>query len=343
MTEKHISTYISEFTGSECKQLESLPVSGSDRRYFRFHYQNNSYIIAYNDNIQENRSYFTLSKAIEKIDIPVPEIHHISSDEKAYVLKDLGDTSLLNYLQQNRVDGNISEQVISIYKQVIRDLLKMQFLVPKHFDFKHAFLYKKFDSQVILRDLNYFKQHFVDLFNVPYDEDQLNNDFQYFVGEIAKMDNTYFLYRDFQSRNIMLVGETPYYIDFQGGMEGPLHYDLVSLIYQAKAQLSDELRQYLIDYYVQKHNCFKKVSYDKFTMELERFVVLRMLQTLGAYGRRGVKENKPHFMESLQLGIQNISNYWNLVSWREKVPELNRIIQYIQQNQILSNAYSFNK
>jgi hypothetical protein len=116
----------------------------------------------------------------------------------------------------------------------------------------------------------------------------------------------YFLYRDFQSRNIMLRDGQPFFVDYQGGRKGALQYDIASLLYDSKADLPPALRRQLLDHYLDSVGSYLKLDRGAFMEHYYAYVYVRLMQALGAYGFRGFYERKTHFLQSVPYALKNL-------------------------------------
>ncbi len=332
-----------ENLGEKVLEITVMPSSGSSRRYFRVKTDKRNLIGAHNINIEENDAFFSFSKHFHKCGLPVPEILAISSDKDVYVQTDLGDDTLFNHVENCLNNGKFDEETINLYKKSLNKLVDFQIVGHKGLDYSKAFPTPAFDEMSIMEDLNYFKYCFLkEQEEISFNETRLDTDFQRLAQYILEAPSDYFMYRDFQSRNIMIVDNEPYFIDYQGGRKGPLQYDVVSLLYQVKARIPEDLRKELTEYYKQQlsikachserseesHNAQQLLikSFDKF---FPAFVLLRLLQVLGAYGFRGLIQKKLHFMQSIPYAIKElliVNEKWELPF---ELPELQSVIRQL--------------
>jgi aminoglycoside/choline kinase family phosphotransferase len=305
--------------------VSALPLSGSDRRYYRISDGNISVIGAWNENIKENSAFIKFSQHLIDKGLPVPEILNIHTSGTAYLQTDLGDITLFSLLSSNGPD----DKVIELYQSVLRWLPLLQVRGAEGLDTKYCYPRQKFDEQSMMWDLNYFKYYFAKLSGLQFDEQALEDDFATLVGFLSKADSKYFMFRDFQSRNIMIKDNSPYFIDYQGGRLGALQYDLASLLYDAKANLPNSLRSELLEFYL---NELEKVipgskQKEEFLMYYPAFVLMRILQALGAYGYRGYYQKKEHFLQSIPYAIRNLK-YLFAQEFPLHLPELVKIADY---------------
>ncbi len=314
-------------------QTENIPLSGGDRRYFRFYTAFKSYIGCYNENVKENEAFFYFTNHFKKIDIPLPQIIAINSEQEIYILEDLGKESLLNNLEEK----GFSEEVYGLYKKSLNALAKMQILGAENLNFDAALTTKEFGKQAIMSDLLYFKYYFIDTLKIAYDKQQLLEDFDALANYLTKTEHKMFMFRDFQSRNIIVNNGDVFFIDYQGGMKGALQYDVASLLWQAKADLSEQWKTDLLEYYISVINELlpTPVQKDVFISQYNGYVIIRMLQVLGAYGFRGLFERKAHFLASIPLALRNLK--WFLANRKVGliVPTLDQILSQITDDQVI--------
>jgi len=282
------------YKGAKPSSVHHLPPSASERKYFRLNVENDSILGAWNPCIQENEAFFSFTYQFLNKDLPVPPIYAISDDRKAYLLRDLGNVTLFSHLQELRKSMSWNEQLTEIYRQTLDALIRFQ-LAGKGFDFSKAYPRGCFDEQSILWDLQYFKYYFLKLAGIFFDEQALETDFRSFAEFLTQAPSGYFMYRDFQSRNVMLHDDTLYFIDYQGGREGPCSYDLASLLYDAKADIPHPIREILLRYYIEQMKQADSLDPEEFLSYWPGFVYIRILQALGTYGYRGFFQQKNSF------------------------------------------------
>lgn len=300
-----IDKLYAEWAGANYAMCVPLPRSGSDRRYFRLKAADQSTVMAaLNPNVAENEAYFAFSQAFADAKINVPKVFAVSADRSCYLVEDLGSETLYNLVVA--ANGNPDEHLKQLYKQALADLAKMQVVAGKKIDYSLCIGTPDFDSTAIRWDLNYFKYCFLKNAHIDFDEYRLEQDFNRIIDAASAADCQYFMFRDFQSRNIMLKDNEPYYIDFQGGKRGPLMYDVASLLYQAKARFSENLRNELFDSYIAALQKLIPADRNKLFGEFKLFALIRTLQVLGAYGYRGYYEQKKHFIESIPAAVENL-------------------------------------
>src|SRR5450631_442881 len=255
---------------------------------------------------EENVAFLEFSRCFRRLVLPVPEIYAEDLSQGAYLEQDLGDTTLYEFLSQHRDGDEIAPEVIVEYRKVAEVLPRFQVEARHDINYKVCYPRTSFDRQSIAWDLNYFKYYFLRLAGVPFNEQALENDFARLTKFLLGADRDYFLYRDFQSRNVMLVNGEPYFLDYQGGRKGALQYDIASLLFDSKADLPPQLRQQLLDHYLDTLAAFIPLKRDVFMHRYYAYVYVRMMQALGAYGFRGYYERKPHFLQSVPYALKNI-------------------------------------
>jgi aminoglycoside/choline kinase family phosphotransferase len=281
-------------------------LGGSGRNIIRLSAEQQSAIgILYNVR-EENVAFLEFSRHFRKHGLPVPEIYAEDLNQGAYLEEDLGDTTLFEFLSKHRTGENIAPDVVEAYRKVVAVLPRFQVEAGRDLNYKVCYPRASFDRQSISWDLNYFKYYFLRLAGIPFNEQALEDDFDTLTNFLLSADCDYFLYRDFQSRNIMLKSGQPFFLDYQGGRKGALQYDIASLLYDAKADLPPDLRQQLLDLYIDKLGGFVDVKREGFLHHYYAYVYVRILQALGAYGFRGFYERKPHFLQSVPYALKNL-------------------------------------
>ncbi len=255
---------------------------------------------------EENIAFLEFSKHFRRHGLPVPEIYAEDLNHGAYLEEDFGDTSLFEFLTKNRAGKNIAPKAIKAYREVVAVLPRFQIAAGRDLNYRVCYPRDSFDRQSIAWDLNYFKYYFLRLAGIPFNEQALEDDFGRLTNFLLSAGRDYFLYRDFQSRNIMLRDGHPFFLDYQGGRKGALQYDIASLLYDAKADLPPELRQQLLDHYLDKLAGFIELKREAFMRHYYAYVYIRIMQALGAYGFRGFYERKAHFLQSVPYALNNL-------------------------------------
>ena len=308
--------------GADAATLVPVRADGSSRKIYRLAGAGATAIGVLNDDAKENRAFIEFSKHFLKNGIPVPEFYAENAEATAYLEEDLGDTTLFQFLGKRRTPAGFPPEVVSAYQDVVRWLPRMQITAGATIDDKWCYPRKSFDKQSMLWDLNYFKYYFLTLGSIPFHEERLEEDFQVFADYLLAAERKYFLCRDFQSRNVMLKDGKPYFIDYQGGRRGALHYDIASLLYDAKADVPFELRDELLDLYIKEAGKHAKIDKTEFKKLFPGFVLIRIMQAMGAYGLRGFHEKKPLFLQSIPYAIRNIEHVLATSGLPIEVPEL---------------------
>lgn len=291
--------------------VSEVAADGSARRYFRLPTPSSGTVIGgYGPDRSENRAFFSFSAALHEAGLPVPRILAENRRQGTWLADDLGDTTLFDLLADRRAsdpDGPFPEEVLDVYRRVVEMLPRFQVEGGRILNFRVAYPRRAFDRQSMLWDLNYFKYHFLKLAHVPFDEARLERDFGKLVRFLLEAPRDHFLYRDFQSRNIMVVDGEPWFIDYQGGRRGALQYDLGSLLYDAKADLPPSVRAELWDHYLSELEGLVPIDRPAFLEQYRGFVLIRIMQALGAYGYRGFFERKPRFLQSVPFAARNLA------------------------------------
>jgi aminoglycoside/choline kinase family phosphotransferase len=255
---------------------------------------------------EENIAFLEFSRHFRAHGLPVPAIYAEDLVCGAYLEEDLGDTTLYEFLSDHRSGDTIAPEVVEAYRQVVAVLPRFQVEAGRDLNYSVCYPRSSFDRQSINWDLNYFKYYFLRLAGVPFNEQALEDDFTTLTDFLLSADHDYFLYRDFQSRNIMLRDGQPYFLDYQGGRKGALQYDIASLLYDGKADLPPDLRQQLLHHYLDSLAAYIPLDRDEFLRHYYAYVYVRILQALGAYGFRGFYERKAHFLQSVPYALKNL-------------------------------------
>jgi aminoglycoside/choline kinase family phosphotransferase len=281
-------------------------LGGSGRRIIRLTAKGISAIGILYGVREENAAFLEFSRHFRKHGLPVPEIYGEDLEHGAYLEQDLGDISLFELLSENRRGPLVAPKVGDAYREAIAILPRFQIEAGRDLNYKLCYPRGSFDRQSIAWDLNYFKYYFLRLAGIPFSEQALEDDFSRLTKFLLGAARDFFLYRDFQSRNIMLPGGRPYFLDYQGGRKGALQYDVASLLYDAKADLPPEFRQQLLDHYLATLRNFVDIKPEAFLQHYYGYVYVRIMQALGAYGFRGFYERKVHFLQSVPYALKNL-------------------------------------
>jgi aminoglycoside/choline kinase family phosphotransferase len=281
-------------------------LGGSGRTIVRLESGNHTAIGILYDVREENVAFLEFSRHFHRHGLPVPEIYADDLAHGAYLEEDLGDTTLFEFLVENRSGEDIAPGVMDAYRKVVATLPRFQVEAGRDLNYKVCYPRSSFDRQSIAWDLNYFKYYFLRLAGIPFNEQALENDFSRLTKFLLTAPRDFFLYRDFQSRNVMLRNGEPTFLDYQGGRKGALQYDIASLLYDAKADLPPALRHSLLDHYLEALKGYIEVDRDVFMEHYYAFVYVRIMQALGAYGFRGFYERKAHFLQSVPYALKNV-------------------------------------
>lgn len=306
MVATELNTLFLAHTGETVDEVTELPSSGSNRRYFRLTSRHNILIGVKGSSAEENRAFIYMAEHFRKKGLPVPEVFGHSADWFYYLQEDLGDTLLFNAVEKGRKSCFFDENEKQLLRKTISLLPAIQCKGAEGLDFSHCYPQPEFNERSVLWDLNYFKYCFLKATGMEFQENRLEDDFNKMAEILLQNPTSTFLYRDFQSRNVMVKNGQPYFIDFQGGRKGPVYYDVASFLWQAKANYPDDIREMLLNDYIEALKNYMPVNEAAFRNQLRHFVLFRTLQVLGAYGFRGYFEKKPHFIQSVPFAIENL-------------------------------------
>lgn len=321
--------------GSDAASIDVLPQSGSERRYFRIHEQKGSTIIGtYGANIKENETFFYFSENFFGKKLPVANILAISDDRMFYLQEDFGDVSLIDRLESE----GYTDDIYNLFQKSLQTLALLHVKGDDGLDYDRCLTNTEFGRQAIMADLLYFKYYFLDALRKPYDKQKLIDDFEALSNYLTHTEYKYFMFRDFQSRNIMVKKDNSiHFIDYQGGMKGAPQYDVASMLWQARANLSDEWKEKLLNDYITvlEKIINSKVNRSIFKSQYNGYVMIRLLQVLGAYGFRGLFERKAHFLTSIPLALTNLKWFINNQSIGISVPEFKRVLDICVGDEII--------
>ena len=331
-----ISELYKEWKGEEHKQLDVLPQSGSERRYFRLFDTEDSVIGTYGANIKENETFIYFSNHFRKKDLPVANILAVNDTVTAYLQEDFGDRSLLNILEEKK----FSNEVYFLFKKSLEALAELHVRGDEGLNYNLCLTNTEFGKQAIMADLLYFKYYFLDALRRPYDKQKLIDDFEALSTYLTRTEYKYFMFRDFQSRNIFVKDDNSiHFIDYQGGMKGAPQYDVASMLWQARANLPDEWKENLLVDYM---NAFENIigsSLERniFRSQYNGYVLIRLLQVLGAYGFRGLFERKAQFLTSIPLALRNLKWFFENQSFGIAVPEFAKVLSICVSDEVVEH------
>ena len=295
-----------QYTGHETTTCQQLTADGSPRRYYRLFAGDTSLIGAIGTSSEENEAFIAIARQMRSQGIPAPEIYAVDDDRMRYLQEDLGDTSLFSLLMAAQQRGGYDEADMEMLRSVMRLLPNIQWQTAEGFDFTQCYPTPELNRRGIQWDLHYFKYCFLKATRMEFDEERLEDDFDHLATILLQDSDQVFMYRDFQSRNVMIRDGEPWFIDFQGGRRGPIEYDLVSFLWQARARFTPEMRRELVAEYLLSASRYRTFDEEVFYQRLQYFVLFRTLQVLGAYGYRGYFEHKAHFVQSIPMAIENL-------------------------------------
>lgn len=349
-----VSNLYKSWSGKEPVLVDVLPQSGSDRRYFRLHGNDGKTVIGTHGlNVPENESFIYFSEQFHQKNLHVPEVVAVSDDRTVYLQQDFGDVSLMNILEEK---GFVPE-VYDLFKESLYQLAKLQVLGNEGLDYEKCLTNKEFGRQAIKADLFYFKYYFLDALQKPYDKQALGEDFDAISSYLTHTEYKFFMFRDFQSRNILVtsspaplqqiverstgasrppsvalpergLGGEVHFIDYQGGMKGAPQYDVASMLWQARANLPDSWKENLLEDYMTSFESIidTKIDRDIFKSQYNGYVLIRLLQVLGAYGFRGLFERKAHFLTSIPQALKNLKSFLDNNNMGISVPEFKKVL-----------------
>lgn len=303
---KRLSSLYSKYFGCCPETVSAITGSASNRSYYRLVSEAGRCIGVIGTDREENNAFVTLARHFSSKGIPVPEIYSVSDDGMVYIQEDLGGISLYDLLLSARKGQTSWDEVEALLCRTMSLLPKIQYEGAEGLDFSICYPQPSFDRQNVMFDLNYFKYCFLKATGLEFKEVLLQQDFERLADDLLLHDTDTFMYRDFNVRNVMVKEGSPYFIDFQGGRRGPVCYDVASFVWQARAAYDDDLKEKLVQSYVDALTAYAEVHRDTFKADLKLFRLFRLLQVLGAYGFRGWTEHKAAFVVSIPSAISNL-------------------------------------
>jgi len=323
-----LSRLFKAWSGKEPLEIIRLAPSGSERAYYRLRLNEITAVGTWHPVAEENKAFTGFSRHFRSHALPVPEIYQEDPGAHVYLQEDLGDITLLSLVEKNKVRDDLPDDLKALYRRSLEELVRFQVVAGKDLDYSICYPSPLFDHRAILWDLNYFKYCFLKP-HVAFHEARLEDDFSTLAQYLMQAEPEWFMYRDFQARNILIRDERPWFIDFQGGRKGPLQYDVASLLFQVKANLPAAMREELLDHYLDALSAHIQVDKKAFREIYYGFVLIRLLQVLGAYGYRGLIQKKPHFLASIPPALKSLSWWLENVRLPVELPELMHSLEKI--------------
>lgn len=324
MTSHNAKRFFENHFGEKSTQFVTLAQSGSARVNFVAQNKIGKYIITYNENIAENESFLYFSEIFSELNLNTPRIFSVSDDRKMYIQEFLGEKTFSEIITEE----GLSENVKTLVKQTLKALYQLQQQTNGKIDFQNAFEYESYNEFPVMHDLYYFKNFVADVLEVEYHKSSILKEFKEIINLIENLEPKGIMIRDFQARNIMVNDKNKVaFIDYQSAMKGPLMYDVISFLFQAKANFPEDFKNDMLDFYIQQFE--DKEIQCQLRNSVKPIQMMRFLQVLGAYGFRGLIQRKPHFIASIEKGIKNITEFSQ--NWHEmkNYPELRKIIEQL--------------
>lgn len=325
MNNENVKLFFEEFIGEKSLDFYSLAQSGSARQNFVGENYNQKFIITYNENLAENESFYYFSQVFSALKLNSPQIFKISEDRKLYIQAFLGEHTLSEIIDKE----GLSERVKTLVKQTLTKLFELQTKTENQIDYSKTFEYENYDELPITNDLFYFKSFIADVLEIPYHKASLLKEFKKITEILENTAPRGLMIRDFQARNIMVNNDDKvFFIDYQSAMKGPLMYDVISFLYQAKANFPEEFKEEMLAFYFSLWENTETKS--ELKQSLKPIMLIRFMQVLGAYGFRGLIQRKSHFLKSLDQGIENLYQFSKHWEEMENFPELKKLISELK-------------
>lgn len=324
MTSENAKIFFENHFGEKSTEFITLAQSGSARVNFRAKNQNGQYIITHNENIAENESFLYYSQIFSELNLNTPKIYSVSEDRKIYIQEFLGGKTFSEIITEE----SVSENVKSLVKQTLTKLFELQTKTEGKIDFQKTFEYEFYDELPIMHDLYYFKNFVADVLELEYHKSTLLKEFKKIIDLIENLEPKGLMIRDFQARNIMVNEKNEVsFIDYQSAMKGPLMYDVISFLFQAKANFPEDFKNEMLEFYIQQFE--NKETQIQLRNSVKPIQMMRFLQVLGAYGLRGLIQRKQHFISSIEKGIENISGFAQNWEQMNDFSELKKVIEQL--------------
>ena len=324
MTSHNAKRFFENHFGEKSTQFVTLAQSGSARVNFVAQNKIGKYIITYNENIAENESFLYFAEIFSELNLNTPKIFSVSNDRKMYIQEFLGEKTFSEIITEE----GLSENVETLVKQTLKELYQLQQQTNGKIDFQNAFEYESYNELPVMHDLYYFKNFVADVLEVEYHKSSILKEFKEIINLIENLEPKGIMIRDFQARNIMVNDKNKVsFIDYQSAMKGPLMYDVISFLFQAKANFPENFKNEMLDFYIQQFE--DKEIEAQLRNSVKPIQMMRFLQVLGAYGFRGLIQRKPHFIASIEKGIKNITEFSQNWDEMKNYPELRKIIEQL--------------
>nr|WP_314493763.1 phosphotransferase [uncultured Chryseobacterium sp.] len=324
MTSEKAKRFFENHFGKKSTEFVTLAQSGSARVNFLAENQNGKYIVTCNENIQENESFLYFSKIFSDLQLNTPDIFKVSDDRKIYIQEFLGTHTFSDIIAEE----GVSENVESLVKQTLEKLFSLQTLTQDQIDFTRTFEYESYDELPVMHDLFYFKNFIADVLELEYHKSDLLKEFKNLINLIEHIEPKGLMIRDFQARNIMVdQNNSVSFIDYQSAMKGPLMYDVISFLFQAKANFPEDFKKNMLKFYIQQFD--NQEIQTQLKKSVKPIQLIRFLQVLGAYGFRGLVQRKQHFISSINKGIENITEFSSHWKAMKNYPELKKVIDQL--------------
>jgi len=337
-TKKNIVGLYENWADDQVINTEMIPPSGSYREYIRIIGRKKTVMGVFNTDKKENNAFVTFSRHFKSKGLPVPEILAVDEIKDIYLQEDFGDTMLFDHILQEREGAHFPDPLVLTLKKVIKELVRFQIDGGEGLDYSAGYPRAAFDKQSMMWDLNYFKYYFLKLAKISFDEQLLEDDYLKFSDYLLQAPCDYFLYRDFQSRNVMLKDGEPKFIDYQGGRKGALPYDLASLLYDAKADFPEEVREELLAYYIEELRSYEEIDIEAFKSYYYGYVLIRMMQAMGAFGFRGFYERKEHFLQSIPYALRDLKEVIKHLNFTVELPEMLASLKRVTESEFLKTV-----
>lgn len=323
----------SEYFSEVVSEITRLQGDASDRVILRLRGKQHNAIGIIGPNRDENRAFIGFARTFHDHGLSVPQIYHVSGEGRCYLEEDFGDITLSRWQELRREGRTVSAEIHAMYARVLEQLQRFQVDAAEAVDYSLCYQYKRFAEEAMAFDLLYFHDMFLQpIVQLSWDEQKLQSDNARLITFLCQAKQEHFLYRDFQSRNVMIHGGEPCFIDFQSGRRGALHYDVASLLFDSKGDLPAEARDALLAHYLDVLETRMPVDRVRFRYLFEGFAVLRLMQALGAFGNIGLNKGRPQYLELIPSRLHSLAEVVRDAACMHELPYLRALLLDIAEH-----------
>ena len=311
-------------------QIDKLAGDGSDRHWYRVGYKDQSFILSDHGICMPNSvellqldAFVNIGNHLFSKKIDVPRILNHDALSGMVILDDLGDVHLETLIKKK----NNAQFTVKLYKKVIDSLIDFSIKGFEGFKKKWACQTQTYSKKLIIeKECQYFWEGFVQRYlkKTILFQDFLN-EFNHIADHALKHGFTGLMHRDLQSRNIMIKNGKPFFIDFQSARQGPLQYDLASLLIDPYVQLNTQTKKDLLQYTTNKLKLTPRETLN-FLDSFYYCCLTRNLQILGAFSFLSLVKKKKHFELYIPNAVNSLKNIIKDLD-TDRIPKLSNLVQ----------------